>query len=366
MREFEHYEYEYEFDDDRVKDGRSREADYEEDQLHEAVGYAGASEYGNEMARSAVERFLESETSTDADVHDYGGIELPPNIDEHPLYEDTDHPAPAPHYNDEEYMTRLADARKERQRRMEKNPVPRPAVRVNVERPRRSQPVVAAPTETEEDWAPMAEEDFNSFRQRYNEPHVMAPRDTKKDRPRGTAVKRGGSVEGPSPLRYMLAFVAIGILGIMFFLALSNRNLRLDRDMYRAQATQTDDFAAEFIMVQLERDSYREQVANLEADLEEARQQGPISNDNDPDTQGDTPSRPIDETSGGDPAPPQPPNPPAPIIHIVESGQVLSRIANQHFGSSAQFYIDLIAQANNLANPNDIYIGQRLTIPVLE
>jgi len=136
--------------------------------------------------------------------------------------------------------------------------------------------------------------------------------------------------------------------------------------MYRAQATQTDDFAAEFIMVQLERDSYREQVANLEADLEEARQQGPISNDNDPDTQGDTPSRPIDETSGGDPAPPQPPNPPAPIIHIVESGQVLSRIANQHFGSSAQFYIDLIAQANNLANPNDIYIGQRLTIPVLE
>lgn len=49
--------------------------------------------------------------------------------------------------------------------------------------------------------------------------------------------------------------------------------------------------------------------------------------------------------------------------HIVQSGQSLSSIAAQHFGSSAQIYIDAIMAANNMANPNVLAVDQELTIP---
>jgi len=52
-----------------------------------------------------------------------------------------------------------------------------------------------------------------------------------------------------------------------------------------------------------------------------------------------------------------------PIIHIVQSGEMLSRIAYQYFGSSAQEYIDLIVTANRV-NPDEIRIGDELIIPL--
>ncbi len=79
----------------------------------------------------------------------------------------------------------------------------------------------------------------------------------------------------------------------------------------------------------------------------------------------------IREGSGGPPGPtptpaPPPPNPTPPppppsgqTTHVVQSGETLSTIA-QRYGVTWQ----AIAQANNLANPNVIYVGQRLLIPV--
>ena len=52
------------------------------------------------------------------------------------------------------------------------------------------------------------------------------------------------------------------------------------------------------------------------------------------------------------------------VYHIVEPGQFLSRIAALHYGSTAMFYIELILEANNIINPDDIYVGQRLVIPM--
>ncbi len=46
------------------------------------------------------------------------------------------------------------------------------------------------------------------------------------------------------------------------------------------------------------------------------------------------------------------------IIHVVERGETLSVIAAR-YGTT----VDVIVQANGIANPNLIYVGQRLTIP---
>jgi len=358
VREREYYEYEYDEDvtdvtqEDRVHE--SEFTDYTDSyEYADAHEYSNPQEYGNEMARSAVERFLEAET-----------------VDE-PEPESVSIPSAASHHDgEEEYMTRLADARKERQRRREQNPVPRPAVRVNVERPRRSHPVVVNQPVTDEEMAPMAEEDFNSFRERYSEPHVMTPREVKTDdRTRNKNIKRLDSeplAEGPSPIRYMLAVIAFGLLALIAVLSFSNRNLRLDRDRYQAMATNVDYYIGEATRLQLDLDASRAQNAAMAVQIEALMAAGNNIADDPYTPIDDTSSRPSGEDGYVPTAPPQQPPPPAPAIHIVQRGDALSRIANQHFGSSAQRYIDLIVSANNLPNQDEIYIGQELTIPVLE
>ena len=49
---------------------------------------------------------------------------------------------------------------------------------------------------------------------------------------------------------------------------------------------------------------------------------------------------------------------PGSVIHIVQWGENLTRIA-QRYGTSIQ----AIVQVNGLVNPNRIYVGQRLVIP---
>jgi spore germination protein len=46
------------------------------------------------------------------------------------------------------------------------------------------------------------------------------------------------------------------------------------------------------------------------------------------------------------------------LMHTVQQGETLTSIA-QRYGTTAQ----AIAQANNLVNPNQIYVGQQLKIP---
>lgn len=67
--------------------------------------------------------------------------------------------------------------------------------------------------------------------------------------------------------------------------------------------------------------------------------------------------------NGTNPAPPAPPAPPSDGggssgTYIVQPGDTLSRIASR-FNTT----VLAIVQANNIANPNYIYVGQRLTVP---
>jgi LysM repeat protein len=55
--------------------------------------------------------------------------------------------------------------------------------------------------------------------------------------------------------------------------------------------------------------------------------------------------------------PPVTPEPPEPLYHVVQSGETLRSIAERY-----EVSMDSIMQANGIANPNRIYVGQRLTI----
>ncbi len=69
-----------------------------------------------------------------------------------------------------------------------------------------------------------------------------------------------------------------------------------------------------------------------------------------------------DTTTGPTPVPPVatpvPPQPPQQGTYVVQPGDSLSKIARQ-FGTT----VDALVQANNIANPNLIYVGQVLIIP---
>lgn len=49
--------------------------------------------------------------------------------------------------------------------------------------------------------------------------------------------------------------------------------------------------------------------------------------------------------------------------YTVRSGDTLERIARRYYGSGTPEYINKIARANNLINPNRLRLGQRLVIP---
>lgn len=51
------------------------------------------------------------------------------------------------------------------------------------------------------------------------------------------------------------------------------------------------------------------------------------------------------------------------LIHTVTSGDTLGRIAARYYGSSGTEAVSRIAGANNMTNPDDLSIGQRLVIP---
>lgn len=65
-------------------------------------------------------------------------------------------------------------------------------------------------------------------------------------------------------------------------------------------------------------------------------------------------------------APATPSTAPAPIkttLHAVRSGDTLGRIALKYYGNSGPSAIGKLVSANNLANPDDLSIGQELVIP---
>ena len=380
MRDKEYYD--YQMDDIRV------------DTSHD-TGYAvedNTQDYGgHEGARSAVERFLESDTS------DYiSGYErrrrdriVPPRLDEAPSVPEPieDTWRPTSHYDeDEEYMSRLANARRERQRRREQNPIPTPAVRVNVDRPRSE---VESDYESGVEWATLEDKDFNTFRQRYSGQHVLSePREARirEPRPRGSVPlhrrEPEPAAEGASPLRYMLAFIFVGVLALMAFLAINNRTLRRDLEAYQAQIARIEDNTAEMSRLEFNNLNYQEQIAELEGQVTDMQQQlyalghgvtTTSAEDTDADASGGTtnarPSTdetPVDNGGGTADTTTQAQAPAQEhVIHVVQPGDMLSRIAFAHFGSSAQAYVDKIVAANdNISNPNDIRVGQEVIIPI--
>jgi len=345
----------------------------------------------NEMARNAVERFLESETS------DYiAGYEsrrrgrpersererrtIPPHSTEKgdgswgsittASYDD----------NSDEYMARLANIRRDRPRRdKETTPTPNPAVRVNEERHYSTSTTTPDwPDEAETDW-PGAEDPY-SFKYRTDET-AITPREAmvKEPRPRGTVpVHRRDpahldSSDGPNPLRYLLAFMFVGVLFLMAILAVNNRNLRQNIDTYRIQIARVEDNAVALELANLEivaleetLDEYR--LLNQQQDSQlEALGFGQGEEEELPLIEEDVASHspPSSETTPYEPEPP-PPAAPEYTVHIVQAGETLSHIALRHFGSRAQTYIDLIASANNITNPSLIREGDRLNIPTRE
>ena len=338
----------------------------------------------NEMARNAVERFLESETGDYIAGYDTRKAERPDKSGAVRASRPVSHaepeegvwcPPPPPDFeDDEEFMAKLANIRRDRPRR-DPNPMPRPAVRVNAERRRTPSPVDRPADDL--DWGPLEEDDIDSFRGRYSVDDVMsAPKEARIKEPRSTVpvsrreADRPASGDGPGPLRYLLAIVFVGVLFLMAFLALNNRNLRRDLDAYQAQVARIEDNAQTLERQNIEINSlnttlaaYREQLALHNAQLQEP---GIGQNDDTPHSQEEEiPNRPSDETPADEPPPPPPP--PEPVIHVVQAGQFLSHIAREHFGTGTQHYINLILAANpDITNPNNIREGQEIIIPPRE
>ena len=377
MRDQEYYD--YQIDDVRVD--TSHEKGYAVDGDTQDYG-------GHEGARSAVERFLESDTSDYLASYERRRRDrvVPPMLDEAPVSEPIEDAwRPTSRYDeDEEYMSRLANARRERQRRREQTPGPTPAVRVNVDRPRSE---VESDFENGVEWASLDDNDFNSFRQRYSGQHVLSePREARirEPRPRGSVPlhrrEPEPAAEGANPLRYMLAFIFVGVLALMAFLAINNRTLRRDLESYQAQIARIEDNTAEMARMEFNNLNYQEQIAELEGQVTDMQQQlyalghGVTTasvDDTDADASGaaarpSTDETPVDNDGAGTAADTTTQAPAQQhVIHVVQQGDMLSRIAFAHFGSSAQAYVDKIVAANdNISNPNDIRVGQEVIIPI--
>jgi len=322
----------------------------------------------HEPAQDAAKRFFESEPEVADYIAGYDKTRSTTKAEEYHTLEDW---RTSSRYDaDEEYMTRLADARRARQLRREKPGGPNPAVRVNVERTRTS----GSPGD---DWIPPADEEFDTFRKRYSHDILSAPSEAsvKEVRPRGKApVHRQDAPtpltqDGSSPLRYLLAIVLFGVLGIMSFLVVNNRSLRRDLDTYQARIATIEDNVGQVARLTAEVNSYQEQVAELTQTIADFEHAEPNSSEQE---EAYTPSEPEeahvatrpsteDNESAEMPAPPM-----QQVTHTVSQGDTLSRIATLHYGSNSQRYVDLISEANNITNPNNIRIDDVLIIPPLE
>ena len=320
---------------------------------------------GYEPAISAVERLLKTETSEFVDGYDRRHSEHTPKT---------------PPADEKEYMERLAYARMERQRLKEQNPTPKPAVRVNTERKRAPAP---SGYHEEAEWAPFETSGFDTFRNRYTADMISQPKEArmkaaraKEASPPPVKKKRqqpASFVDNVSPLRYLLAFVFVGILALMAYMASNNRSLRRDLDEYQTRLARVEDNSADLARADIYAAGLNARIDYLENSLDEAESQlqalqaylgHGVSEDPSTDDYQQSSSRPADEAPTDLAPPPVSTNY---VIHVVQPGEVLSRIARQHFGSNAQRYVDMIVEATpGLNNPNDIRVGQELIIPIRE
>ena len=63
-----------------------------------------------------------------------------------------------------------------------------------------------------------------------------------------------------------------------------------------------------------------------------------------------------ENSGGGSPA----------VTHTVQSGETLSKIAKEYYGDSSQYRRIFEANRDKLKDPDNIQVGQQLTIPPAE
>jgi len=256
---------------------------------------------------------------------------------------------------------------RDKTRRRPPNPAPKPAVRAAVPPAQRRVP----PPQNRDD-GPEDEQDYDNFRQRYSQEGELISagrggrpvRKTRDSRPSYVRAEERDA-DGTNPLRLMVAVIALCFLILMVILIVQNRSLRSQRndlqDRVGYMQVDHDRYVAAREEIELQNDEIaelEEQIAYYRAQLQ-ANDGGQAPGG----TPGDTPGGETEQQPG------QTQTPPAitfPAQHTVTSGQTLSAIAVQFYGSGTPAEIYLwavhIRQYNNLPNDN-IYIGQRLTIP---
>lgn len=259
------------------------------------------------------------------------------------------------------------DRREQRRRR---NPVPKPAVRVNVPTERQHS---KQPRHVEEQYP--TEDALNTFRRRYTSEDLFSPpRSTNKsvrqgqrgDVRKNRAKESERELETLSPLRMILAAVVIGILVLLTFLTtqlISFRNhyneaqeelvsVRADVTAAEAQVTiQARDAAYALANAERQRDEFEQMLIDLGHDPNQTPTPPP---------NGDLRPAANDTTT-----PPPLATPELPTTHTVLPSENLSRLARRYFGNDNPSTIEHIRATNNLANPNDIRPNQVLQITPL-
>lgn len=180
--------------------------------------------------------------------------------------------------------------------------------------------------------------------------------------------------DGPNPMRYLVAFIVVGVLGIMAVMTFNNRNLRRELDEIQGQEATIEAQAVTIQSLELDIDGYRAQVAGLTAERDgyraQVQAQAPQDGQGDPAAANGAAGAPTGETTTDDGAGAEDTTPPAdtgPRTHVVQRGDSLSRIARIYFGSDSLTYQNLILAANpQITDPDDIRIGQEINIPPRE
>lgn len=55
-----------------------------------------------------------------------------------------------------------------------------------------------------------------------------------------------------------------------------------------------------------------------------------------------------------------------PVIHVVQAGESLSKIAREHYGDAMKWNVIYEANANKISNPDIIHPGDEFVIPTLK
>ena len=177
--------------------------------------------------------------------------------------------------------------------------------------------------------------------QRYNEYNEVVP--PFKDEAVGSAV--------PAPVRIAIIGVIITLLMVTAFLVWHNSVIARDLAEANELLLGVPAILQELSDTRIELETARENLTTAQAQIAQlaalaATEEPPATP---PNETPETPEAP--EVPGGD------------RIHIVVPGDNLSRISRQFFGNDSPANIQRIVVANNIADPDNIPVGEQLVIP---